>query len=267
MIDDEGNLFGVLNVIDALVVLLVLAVAVAGLALVFAGGQSPTDSPDGDTRYATLDLGVYPNAVTDRIATGDVMERNSDTLTVTDSYVTPENTTASSAFLRVELDGTLDADAPPGTPPFSFGDDPIRTGDVIEMTTSEYQVNGSVQQLAADGPSLSTGSTTVELSVENVDPAVAESITVGQKTTHHGEPITTVENVSSEPAEIVVDTADGSVYRREHPTDRDVTLVVELRTVETVSGTQFHRQPLRIGESIRLDLETTVINGTIHDVG
>jgi hypothetical protein len=35
VIDEEGRLFGAVNVVDALVVLLVLAVVVAGAALVF----------------------------------------------------------------------------------------------------------------------------------------------------------------------------------------------------------------------------------------
>jgi len=34
LLDDEGNLFGLINIIDALAVLLVLAVVIAGAALV-----------------------------------------------------------------------------------------------------------------------------------------------------------------------------------------------------------------------------------------
>ena len=52
IIDDEGRLFGTGNVVDALVVLLVVAVVVAGAALVFGGNSEP--EPDIGTTYSNL---------------------------------------------------------------------------------------------------------------------------------------------------------------------------------------------------------------------
>jgi len=60
IIDDEGRLFGAVNIIDALVVLFVVAVIVAGVALVFGGDPEP--EPDIDSTYATLDLGTQSDA-------------------------------------------------------------------------------------------------------------------------------------------------------------------------------------------------------------
>jgi hypothetical protein len=45
LIDDRGRLFGRVNVVDALVVLFVLAIVAAGTALVLGGGDAAPASP------------------------------------------------------------------------------------------------------------------------------------------------------------------------------------------------------------------------------
>lgn len=74
LIDDNGNLFGAVNIIDALVVLLVVAVVVSGVA--FLVGQQPSqptdDTPEPESRTVTLQVvGVQPY-VADALAVGDV---------------------------------------------------------------------------------------------------------------------------------------------------------------------------------------------------
>lgn len=59
-----GRLFGLINIIDALVILFAVAV-VAGVALVFSG--KPHEQSELGTRYVTLDLGTYPAYVTNRL--------------------------------------------------------------------------------------------------------------------------------------------------------------------------------------------------------
>ncbi|PYZ02874.1 hypothetical protein C8039_08195 [Halogeometricum sp. wsp3] len=53
MLDEDGNLFGLVNVVDALAALLVIAVVVAGAALVL---QSEPESPVQIHTNVTLDL-------------------------------------------------------------------------------------------------------------------------------------------------------------------------------------------------------------------
>ena len=56
LIDEEGNLFGIVNVIDALVVLVLVAVLVAGVALV-TGGSDPAE-PDAASEGPELISGT-----------------------------------------------------------------------------------------------------------------------------------------------------------------------------------------------------------------
>ncbi|MGM0718641.1 MAG: DUF4330 family protein, partial [Halobacteriota archaeon] len=79
VIDDEGRLFGVINVIDVLVVLFVVAVVVAGAALVFS--DDPEPEPNVETTYATLDLGTHLDAIVEELNEGDTYAPNDlDTL-------------------------------------------------------------------------------------------------------------------------------------------------------------------------------------------
>lgn len=71
ILDENGRLFGTINVVDGLVVLVVLAVVVAGVALVFGGDSS-------DARTTTVDVraeNVQPY-VANAIPIGDVPEGN-----------------------------------------------------------------------------------------------------------------------------------------------------------------------------------------------
>jgi hypothetical protein len=69
LIDDEGNLLGVVNVVDALVVLFVLAILLAGAVLVLTSGEDT--GSDRATTYATLDLGTQPDYIVSAINEGD----------------------------------------------------------------------------------------------------------------------------------------------------------------------------------------------------
>jgi len=281
LIDHEGNLFGKINVIDALAILLVIAVVVAGVAVVAPGssndastsGTNETESANetesnelvAATRYATVDLGTHPNRVANQITTGDTMERNGHNLTVTDVYSVPTDATSAAVVVRAELEGELTETAA-NTTRFVFGGNQSRVGDSLSIETDEYSADGPIQRLDEDGSTLNTESITVDMKIEDVDRDVAASITDGTVQTSRGDTVVTVDSVSTQPAEHVYETEDGELRVQDHPTNRDVRLTLELRTIETESGNQFNDGPLRISDSIRLDLGTITVSGTITGI-
>lgn len=369
LIDDEGNLFGVVNVIDALAVLLVLAVIVAGISVVgILGGGEP------DTRYATVDLGTQPDYVIDSVSAGDIMAINGQNLTVTDTYATPTDTDEedtedvngdTTLHVRVELEGER-VENEFGEPRFEFGGGPLRTGDEISLESDDYVVDGQLTSIDQENPELDVettsvllestvsaavadeitegdtfetgpytmatvqdvqpypiadnqyrvqvgvdletmqagstprfsnqpvtvgsalsmtldsysldgeilsrgtttpvgeaGSTTAELKLENVDADVAAGLSEGMTETERGETLATVQAVDSQPAEVVLESEDGNIFLREHPTNKDVRLTVQLQTLETDSGIRFHGESLREGDQIRLDFGQTAVEGSV----
>lgn len=272
LIDDEGNLFGKINVIDALVILLVLAVAVAGIALVVPSSDdtetdtdSETNETDTDseinetsaneselaTRYVTLDLGTHPSYIAESITTGDTMERDGHNLTVTDVYSAPTDADTEAVTIRAELEGELSED----TPQFKFAGNGLRVGDTLSVETEEYVTEGSIQQFDESGSGLQTEDITLEITLTDVDQDIAAGIDEGMTRSSRGESLITVESVTTE-----------STSDDEDTTNKDVSLTVELRTVETVSGYRFSGSPLRIGDSIMLDLGTVTVEGTVSDL-
>ena len=76
VLDDEGRLFGAVNVVDALVVLFVLAVVVAGVALVTGADDDSAAEPEPETRTVVVQTGDQPEYVVDAIEAGPVGTAN-----------------------------------------------------------------------------------------------------------------------------------------------------------------------------------------------
>jgi len=272
LLDDEGNLFGKINVIDALAILLVVAVVVAGIAVLVPGSNDPVSTPSTDstnstneTRYATVDLGTHPNRIANQITIGDTTERNGHNLTVTDVYSVPTDATSAAVVVRAELEGELN-ETNSNTTRFVFAGNQPRVGNSTRIKTHEYSIKGPIQRFDEAGSSLNTESITVDIKIENTDQNTAAGITEETVRTSRGDTLVTVESVTTQPAEDVYRTEDGELMVQDHPTNKDVRLTAELLTIETESGYRFNSGPLRIGDSIRLDLGTVTVTGAITGI-
>ncbi|THE63580.1 hypothetical protein D8Y22_17320 [Salinadaptatus halalkaliphilus] len=75
-------------------VILLLAVILAGIAVVSSVGDDLEGDAESETRYATVELGPQPGYVLERLEVGDVATVNDDTgtLTVTEVYIVPSAT-------------------------------------------------------------------------------------------------------------------------------------------------------------------------------
>ncbi|AHG01020.1 hypothetical protein HALLA_13330 [Halostagnicola larsenii XH-48] len=278
LIDDDGNLFGVVNVVDALVVLVLLAVLVAGAALVVNGGGSASVSADPDepeTRYATVELGDQPDYVVEQLSEGDTAlargwgsDGTAANVTVTDVSVTARNgdqTNASTdVTIRVALEGVAPEDDGERTA-FRVDGDSLTLGSELKLDLGTYATSGTVTALDSDEDALAADETTTDTEVElrNVTPAVADGLEEGMTETVRGETVATIQSVESEPATVILESDGGDIYEREHPQNVDVTLTVELATTETETGTSFRGRQLGIGTSVVLDFDTVTVDGEV----
>lgn len=261
LIDDDGTLLGIVNVIDALAIVLVVAVIVAGISLggVSSGGES-------ETRYATIELGQQPEYVVDRIGEGDVatFDGSDDSITVRDVRVIPptgeENNTQHDVTIWTEVNGELvEGD-------FRVAGDSFLLGDEIQLDMREYTTNGTVTDLEHEATASNeetTTSTTVAVDLQNVPPTVSDALEEGMSETFRGETIAQIETIESEPAAVVLESEDGDIYEREHPQNEDVTLTVELRTTETDTGLHFRGERLGVGTPIVFDFDVMIVDGEV----
>ncbi|WP_132057794.1 DUF4330 domain-containing protein [Halorussus amylolyticus] len=162
LIDDKGRIFGTVNIIDALVVLLVLAVAAAGAAFVLGTGDQPntssaTDEPINTTTSITFEItGVQPY-VADAIPEGEI---DSDTIDAVESkstesskvVVEDENgelherehpqkrtVTLELALNTTETDGDI-----------LYEDEPLEIGRELSLDLGHVTVEGTVTKLQSD---------------------------------------------------------------------------------------------------------------------
>ncbi|SDY32135.1 DUF4330 domain-containing protein [Halopenitus persicus] len=245
LIDDEGNLLGVVNVVDALAVLLVLAVVVAGAALVLSDDPAPPE-PETETTYATLDLGTQQPAIADAINEGDVHEpSDTQSLTVTDVHLTPRGNGVG-VLARVEIQGTLDDDGD-----VTYGDAPLRLGRSLSIATDRYQVKGSVRSVG-DSDAIDRAETRVVLQ-ETVAATTAEAVAPGDEVRIAGRTVATIE--------------EAVAYTTAEPGTRRLRLVASLDAHRHGGDLRFGGTPLRTGQTLTLPAEDYQVAGTVERVG
>lgn len=244
LIDDNGDLLGAINVVDALVILMVLAVGVAGVALVLGTGDEP-DDPELGTTHATLDLGTQPAYIVDAINEGDVYEPDgSSTLTITDVHVTPHGDDVG-VTLRVELEG----EAADGS--IEYANAPPRLGRTLDIETNRYTVDGQIRGLGSDN-SLDRVDRTVVLR-DTLDAETAESVTPGDEIRLAGRTVATVEDVES--------------FATENADQRRVYVETTLEAHREDDRARFGGVALRRGQSVTLPAADYTLNAEIDRVG
>ena len=249
VIDDEGNLFGVINIIDAIVVLGVLAIVVAGIALInpFAGGEQAT-------RYATIDLGEQPEFVAEQIDEGDEMPLESapGNLTITDVYVSPGAQQNASVVVRARLNGQLVFDETREVDVFQFAGDRVTRGRTLQIETLEYDVDGTVTAVGDSGSGLDTATRQVLIQTE-VSAETAQTIQLGDSYRIGGREVGTVESVT--------------VFPGSNPTRRLLVLGLDLSTVNRGDGPRFAGQRVLLGATVGFRSEDYALSGQVIEVG
>ena len=242
LVDDDGNLLGVINVVDALAVLLVIAVAVAGVSLILSNDSSQTDV---ETTYATVDLGTQPANIAAVINEGDSYSPGgSSQATITDVHLTPQGNN-----IRVILQVKLEGPAGEGQPTYSNA--PPRLGRSITLATDLYEVNGQIRQVS-DSNSITTQNTLVVIK-DTISAADAEHIATGDEIRLADRTVATVEN--------------STVYATADPNQRRVFVEATVDAHQQQGDLRFGGNQLRRGQSLSISTNEYELNGEIEQVG
>jgi len=249
LIDDDGRLFGVVNLVDALAVLFVLTVIVAGIAFV-----NPFASPEPATRYATIDLGEQPGYLAERIDEGDemVLEDAPGNLTVTDVHVTPASGDRVNVVVRAQLRGRMVFDETRGRDVFEYDGDRLTQGRSLRIDTLEYVAEGTVVSVDETDPDLATSTRSV-LVQATVSPETARTIERGDAFRVSGREVATVDSVTLLPGP--------------GPDRHLVVLGLDLVTIDRGDGPQFAGRELRLETTVPFRTEEYALSSRITRVG
>jgi hypothetical protein len=244
VIDDEGRLFGAVNIIDLLVVLAVLAVVIAGVALVFSGDDGGT-GPTLATTNVTLDLGTQPEYIVEQINEGDTHEpaTNSE-LVLTDVAVSPQD-----GQTRVLVSARLTA--PESSETVNYNGAPPRLGRTLSIITDLYEVGGTITRVGRQN-TLTTGERDV-LVRTTVDTTTAEIIRAGDTFEIRQRTLGTVESIH--------------VYGTDSPDRKRALIGLSLRTLDRGDGPRFAGRHLREGVQIPFETGSYSFDGEIQTIG
>jgi len=242
LIDDEGNLFGVVNVVDALVVLLVFAVVTAGAAFLL----QPSDSdPEPETTHVTLEVGPQPEYLLSEINEGDTYSPDGTSqLTITDVHVTPSDA-GPRVTVRAELQGSVADES------ITYANAPPRLGRTLEINTDRYVVEGQVRAIG-DQETLAVEPTTVVLR-ETMGAQDARSVAAGDEIQIGGRTVASVTDVAA--------------YATDDPTERTVFVEATLQASQEQGQHHFGGTPLRRGQVLSLPAADYTYDGRIERVG
>lgn len=241
LLDEEGRLFGRVNVVDALVVVFALAVIVAGAALVFtddAGTETP--EPDEATMHVTLVTGGDAATV---LEPGEVA-LDGRSANVTDVHPTE----GPRVYLRVALDGT---ETEAG---FRFAGDRVRLDDRFTVVTNTTRTDSRVVQRDV-AETFETETTTVTAETV-VRPQIADAVSPGDEHRIGDATIATVTAAESTPADDP-DVDDGRTLT--------VTLELETRTVDGVP--HYAGRPVRLGRSLGFETDAYQFTAEVVERG
>lgn len=199
IIDDRGRLFGRVNVVDALVLLFVLAIVAAGAALAFGGDSggagagtptpTPTATPLGQqaVETVTLELGTHPSYVASLVEPGNATLAGANA-TITDVYRSPRGDRAL-LVVAATVEGRSTPDG------FRVGNTYLRYGVGAALVTPEYQIGSRVATVGGD-ETIDTREVTATVEA-NVSTAVADSITAGDTQRVAGDTVASLESVET----------------------------------------------------------------------
>jgi len=275
LIDEDGQLFGVINVIDALVGLLIISVLVAGIALV--GPLSGGDNTE--TRYVTIDAGTQPEYIATQITEGDqwTPEGSATTLTVEEAFISPQVESDQAGnrrvIIRAAVNGTLiestaqiDESQLDNTP-IQFAGEPLRFGRTFTIETNQYVIEGTVTDVSQN-PTRGTQTTqTVNVELTGVTLEEAELLAVGMTEVMGTKETATLTDIQTAPSVETVETDDG-LETVERPQRRDLTLTLTLTVRELEDGTVLFRgEQLRPGQQLVLELDDIIVEGQVTAIG
>ena len=259
VIDDDGQLFGLINVIDALVVLFVIAIIGAGIALVGVGGEP------ADTRYATIDLGEQPDYTANQITVGDEwdVQGSADVLTVTDVFLAPTADGDRNVVIRAEVNGTaIDPEAQEQSA-ITFAGEPLRFGRDLEIETPQYVVEGVVTDVGPEESFGTEATRSVTVEATEMPQSRVDRLGVGLTEVMRDDETATVTDVSDVASEEIRSSGDGFTTV-EHPRNRDVTMTLDMTVRELDDGTVLFRgSSLRIDQSIVFEFDEVTFEGDV----
>ncbi len=250
IVDEKGRLFGVVNVIDLLVVAVALTTLIAGAAFVLLNDPEPPEE-----RYVTVVLderpaGIVPTLDGDSAATPTgAVKLGRATGRVTDTYLAPTDNDGIITVARIRVQVSAAAANRTTDRRLATADATYLVGEKIGLTVGEATYTGYVHAVGESNDSLATRTVTTTVTTR-LPPAVAERI----------EPEDTHRIAGREVARVT------AVERTSADNRTRVEAMVALRVLKTDVGPLYGDQRVRPGARVVMAPDGYEFTGTVTEV-
>lgn len=237
VLDDEGRLFGWINVVDALVVVAALALVAGGVFVVLAGtgtDNGTSENPDLDPeplRYATVTYSAALDSRAADLSPGAELVSGGDAYDVTDvsRSFTPDGEAHVTA--RLVYRGA-----------FEPGGDSALAGDDVGFATNHSRLGATVEAVGQESGIMDTTETSLVVRANASRPG-ASAVEVGDDVRVGGDVVGTIEAVDD---------------RQE-----DTLIGLTVTTRETSAGPAYGGRPVRVGSRFGIVTDEAIVDGRV----
>ncbi|WP_254822909.1 DUF4330 family protein [Haloglomus halophilum] len=250
IVDEEGRLFGVVNVIDLVVAAVVLAALASGAVFVLTDDSEPTEQ-----RYLTVVLderpgGSVPTLDSDSVAMpdGPVQIGGTDGR-ITDTYIAPTGDSGFVTVARIRVDVSVSVADRTTDRRLVAGGETYLVGQEVDLNARETHYTGYIHSVGRSGNGLSVRTVNATV-VARLPPSVAERIQAGDIQRVAGREIAQVTAVDRQP------TADERTR---------VEATVSLRVLVTDDEPLYGTQQVRPGAEVWVAPNDYEFTGTVTE--
>jgi len=244
-IDEDGNLFGVLNVVDVLVVVLLVGVVVGVAGLVAESTSDP--GTDTVTRYVTFVDDDRTPGFTPSFAGGSATVRGVDG-SITDVR---HGTSGGAVTTSVRVRFRVPAEQPEriGRSEVVLAGRTVKPGTELLVESDDAVTRGTVVAVGPDAPRFDGVNATVSFEA-TVLSAVASAVEVGDRHRVGNDTIAVVD----------------AVQRRDASEGTRLAVTATVRAWESSSGLRYGTHPLKPGVTLLFETDRYAIRGTVTEV-
>jgi len=266
LIDENGKLFGKINIIDLVFLIVIILFILWGIGKFF-------EKEIYSDIYLKMEIcekngnkisncGNVPAYYSDIIMKGDEIFLNGKLSgIVLEKYDFYKNQGNINLLLKLRV---LDKNGI-----YSFNNKQIRLAGNIDIKTKKTSMSGIIINFNKNLSQIQNQfiEKKVIIEIQNQDDYIADKINVGDKEIDHdGYIVAKILAKQVKNTEIEVTTEDGLILLAESPIKKDIILEVKLLSEIKENELFFKGQNIKIGNNINIDLENIDISGTIIDI-
>lgn len=252
IIDSKGRLFGKINIIDFFLLVFVLLIIILGMKFL-----KPKEKVEISLQMELSNQSAY---IAKNINVGDIiLEDDEKAGEITGLTFLPASGTNKNIIISLKLF----ADSKNNK--LFFNNQMLKIGNELSIELKDVIIEGVILHISKK-EEREFAKKRVTVKMYNQSSWIADLLRIGDSELSGGKEIAKIIDKDVEPAEMIVISQDGEVFLREHPTNKDITLTLEV-VAEKVGGSYFfHGSELKAGNNLMLETSSINVNGVIVGV-